>query len=293
MSCRVRLWAWAPAPRRPSAVCAPGWTVTRFEPRERNWVCTCTDAPLPTETIAMTDATPMMTPSIVSAERSLLTMIDWSADRSESRSLTGPPPRGCAGRPSRSARPSGARPLPAATVHERQLDVLERIQPWQEIEGLEDESDVPVAQCRQPVVAQRPDLLAGEDIRAAVGHVEAPEDVHHRRLPGSRGPHERDELAFPHVEIGAAEGVDDVVLPHAVGLRDPTKLEDRLVHRTTGPPPPPPGPNPGWPEVAARGCGSTTTSPSSSPVRTSVTVSLLIPNVASASTVCPSFITCT
>src|SRR6266542_3760203 len=265
MSCRVRLWAWAPAPRRPSAVCAPGWTVTRFEPRERNWVCTCTDAPLPTETIAMTDATPMMTPSIVSAERSLLTMIDWSADRSESRSLTGPPPRGCAGRPSRSARPSGARPLPGGAVHERQLDVLERIQPWQEIEGLEDESDVPVAQCRQPVVAQRPDLLAGEDIRAAVGHV----------------------------EVGAAEGVDDVVLPHAVGLRDPTKLEDRLVHRTTGPPPPPPGPNPGWPEVAARGCGSTTTSPSSRPVRTSVTVSLLIPNVASVSTVCPSFITCT
>ena len=56
----------------------------RFEPSARTLVCTLCDAPLPMATIAITAATPMMTPSIVSAERSLFTMSDWSAERNAS-----------------------------------------------------------------------------------------------------------------------------------------------------------------------------------------------------------------
>ena len=90
MSSSVRFWLATPAPRRPlSPACAPGVTVTRFEPSESTCCCTVCEAPLPTATIAMTDATPMMTPSIVSDERSLLTMMDCNAERNESKSFTG------------------------------------------------------------------------------------------------------------------------------------------------------------------------------------------------------------
>ena len=68
-----------------SLFCWPGVTVTRFEPSESTCCWTDCETPLPTATIAMTDATPMITPSIVSADRSLFTMIDWSAERKESK----------------------------------------------------------------------------------------------------------------------------------------------------------------------------------------------------------------
>ena len=84
MSASVRLCAWLPAARSVWSVANWGDTVMRFEPSERIVACTCADAPLPTATIAITEATPMMTPSIVSAERSLLTTSDCSALRKES-----------------------------------------------------------------------------------------------------------------------------------------------------------------------------------------------------------------
>ncbi len=88
MSSSVRFCACAPAPFRPPSLWFAGETVMRFEPSERMVFCTCCDAPLPTATIAITDATPMITPSIVSAERSLFTTSDCSAERKESYSFT-------------------------------------------------------------------------------------------------------------------------------------------------------------------------------------------------------------
>ena len=84
MSSSVRFCACAPAPFRPLSFPKEGDTVTRFEPRLRIVFWTLCDAPFPTLTIAITAATPMMTPSIVSAERSLFTTSDCSAERKES-----------------------------------------------------------------------------------------------------------------------------------------------------------------------------------------------------------------
>src|SRR5262249_7955122 len=61
-----------PQPERtPFAVVAPGTTIRRLFPRL--WICcwTAASAPRPMLTMVITAATPMMMPSIVSAERSL------------------------------------------------------------------------------------------------------------------------------------------------------------------------------------------------------------------------------
>src|SRR5262249_54242826 len=63
-----------PAPMRtPPWLIEPESTTSRFEPRL--WICSAMRAcaPEPTETIAMTAATPMMMPSMVSTLRSLFT----------------------------------------------------------------------------------------------------------------------------------------------------------------------------------------------------------------------------
>src|SRR2546425_578996 len=156
-------------------------------------------------------------------------------------------------------------------------------------------TDVRVPDRGELVVRELSDVLPGEDVLAGVGDVEAADDVHERRLARARRAHDRDELALVDVEVDPLERVHDVVLAHAVGLRDPAKLDDggpELLHRTTGPPGP--GPNPPGRFVApARGCGSTTTWPSSRPLLTSVTVSFAIPKVTSASETSPSFNTWT
>ena len=62
-----------PQPERtPPEVVAPGMTIKRFVPRL--WICFCTaaSAPCPMLTMVITAATPMMMPSIVRMERSLL-----------------------------------------------------------------------------------------------------------------------------------------------------------------------------------------------------------------------------
>ena len=91
----------APMPSRtPLAVVEPGSTRIRFEPRFFSWSRTRSCAPAPIEIIAITAATPMIMPSIVSAVRSLFTRSAFSATRSTISAFTRPPP---------SPRPRGGR----------------------------------------------------------------------------------------------------------------------------------------------------------------------------------------
>jgi len=63
----------------PLAVVAPGMTMMRLFPRLAICCCTAAFAPRPMLTIVNTAATPMMTPSMVSAERSTFRRIARSA----------------------------------------------------------------------------------------------------------------------------------------------------------------------------------------------------------------------
>src|SRR5439155_675930 len=151
------------------------------------------------------------------------------------------------------------------------------------------------------VIAELCHLLARDRVGPAVRGVEAAEDVHERRLPGAARAHDRDELGRVDVEIHALERVHLDLPADAVRLRDAAKMDDgvcdrrqpsREAHRpmNTGPPP---GPRFGCALAPARACGITTTSPSASPLTTSVTVSFAIPNCTGVSTTSPSLRTCT
>ena len=76
----LRLWAAAP-PRPPTK---PPWvTVIVFVPSRAMLSATCCDEPVPTATSTITEPTPIMMPSIVRAERSLLADRPRSAMRSD------------------------------------------------------------------------------------------------------------------------------------------------------------------------------------------------------------------
>ena len=65
--------ATAPEPSRtPLLLMLPGRTMIRLLPMLWIWSCMRAVAPAPTPTIAITAATPMMMPSMVSAERALI-----------------------------------------------------------------------------------------------------------------------------------------------------------------------------------------------------------------------------
>jgi hypothetical protein len=107
-----------------------------------------------------------------------------------------------AAEPDRSERRAGTRVLLGErqiAVVERQLDVLQRRRTRQQIEVLEDEAEAPVAQRGARVGGQVSDVDAAETVGPARRSVEAPDDVHERRLPRSRGSHDGDE--FPHGDV--------------------------------------------------------------------------------------------
>src|SRR3954465_10389939 len=64
----------------------PDPTINRFDPIAAIWSWICLFAPLPIATMAITAPTPMMMPSIVSAERSLLRAKARRASRNVARS---------------------------------------------------------------------------------------------------------------------------------------------------------------------------------------------------------------
>ena len=80
-------------------------------------------------------------------------------------------------------------------VGERQLDVGQRARARDEVEALEDEADLAVAQVGELVLVGAADVEAVEPVDAAGRHVQAAEDVHQRALAAARAAHDRDVLA--------------------------------------------------------------------------------------------------
>src|SRR5882762_10706640 len=94
----------------------------------------------------------------------------------------------------RFSRPLGAAALPG--VDERHLDVVESARPRDEVEALEDKTDLPIADLGKPVVIELCDIGAVEQVTPAGRHIEAADDVHQRRLARSAGAHDRHKLAL-------------------------------------------------------------------------------------------------
>src|SRR5690606_2851561 len=70
-----------------------------------------------------------------------------------------------------------------------QLDILERGQPWNQVERLEDEADLARPRPCQLVVVQRSGLAAIQQVGTGGGPVEQAEHVQQRRLARARRAH--------------------------------------------------------------------------------------------------------
>ncbi len=100
-------------------------------------------------------------------------------------------------------------------VDQGQLDVVQRRGPREQVERLEHEADLLVADPRELVVAQFRDPVAVEPVFAAGRAVQAADHVHEGGLPRARRAHDGDELVLPDDEIHAAERVHHLA-PHVV-----------------------------------------------------------------------------
>ena len=122
-------------------------------------------------------------------------------------------------------------------VDQRQLDVLERRGAGEQVEGLEHEADLPVADLGALVAVEPRDVDAVEEVAARRRPVEAADDVHERALAGARRAHDRDELARRDRERDAVERAH-LDLAHLV---DPDEVldPDDVGHaqKASGPPP--------------------------------------------------------
>ena len=123
-------------------------------------------------------------------------------------------------------RPRAGGAVALTPVDQRQLDVALRGGAGEQVERLEDEPDLAVADRGQLVVGQGQDVHPVEVVGPAGRGVQAAEDVHHRRLARAGVAHDRDHLALVDAQRDAVER------PHldgagAVDLRDVHELEHR------------------------------------------------------------------
>ena len=117
-----------------------------------------------------------------------------------------------------------------ARVDEGQLDVLQGVRAGKEVEGLEDEPDLPVADVGQLVVHHRRHVLPVELVLARGRRVQAAEHVHQGRLAGAGRPHDREVLVAVDAERDAAQGVDRL-LAHLVELGHALDRDDQGTDR--------------------------------------------------------------
>ncbi len=97
-------------------------------------------------------------------------------------------------------------------VAQRHVDVVVDVEIGNQVEGLEDEADLAVADARAAVVAELADILAVELVAAAGRRFEQAGDVEEGRLARTRRPGDGDELALADVdgEIAQGVGLDDL-----------------------------------------------------------------------------------
>jgi len=117
-----------------------------------------------------------------------------------------------------------------ARVNQRQLDVVEGTGARQQVEGLEHEPDLFVADPRQFIVGQIAHLLTVEPVFAPRRRVEAADEVHERRFPRTRRAHDGHELVALHLDLDAAQRVHHLAA-HVVVARQLVREDDGIGQR--------------------------------------------------------------
>src|SRR5438034_509165 len=157
------------------------------------WICWSMAARAPelSEIIAITEATPMITPSMVRAERTLLRRMAVVAMRRVVGALSQ------ADRVEQLERPPAPllRGQRLGAVHERQLHILLRGGAGEQVEALEHEADLAVPEHGPAIAIELRDVLPLQQVAARAGPVEQADDVHEGRFAAAGSAHHRHEGA--------------------------------------------------------------------------------------------------
>ena len=112
----------------------------------------------------------------------------------------------------------GARGLAPSVGQEGQKDVVPGGERGNQVEGLEDQSDVAAAKDRPSPVGHGRQVVAGDEDPAGVRPGQAGDHVEQGALARSAGPHHGHELARRDREADVLQGVDDrIALPELLG----------------------------------------------------------------------------
>ena len=103
-------------------------------------------------------------------------------------------------------------------VDQRQLHVVQRSGARQQVEGLEDEADLTVADARQLIVVQVADAMSVQCVGALAWRIQAADQVHQRRLAGARRTHDGDVLVVLDAQADAAQRVHLLLGAHVIRL---------------------------------------------------------------------------
>ena len=104
-------------------------------------------------------------------------------------------------------------------IDQGQFHLTQRRRPLEQVEVLEDETDLLVADTRQIGFAQLGNAHAIQEILAVGGLIKAAKNVHERTLAAATGTHDRDEFALVDQQVNTAQRVD-FDIAHAIGLLD-------------------------------------------------------------------------
>ncbi len=113
-------------------------------------------------------------------------------------------------------------------VDQRHLDIGERGQSGQQVEGLEDEANVAIAGPGEPRVAHRRNELAVQSIVARGRRIQAADHVHQRRLAGTRRAHDRRIFVLANGQIDAIERMNRFAT-HLIGATNVRQLDNCVV----------------------------------------------------------------
>jgi hypothetical protein len=111
-------------------------------------------------------------------------------------------------------------------IDEGELDVADDVELWQEVEGLKDEPDLPVANFGQTVLGGVTEVASTDFHAAGARGVQAAEQVHEGRLSAAARPDDRDELALLDAQVNPVERPEFLVA-QTVDFADLFEFDER------------------------------------------------------------------
>src|ERR1017187_7452262 len=113
-------------------------------------------------------------------------------------------------------------------VDQRQFHIVQRRGARQQVESLEDETDLPVADARQFIVAHLADQVPIDVVQTLGGGVEAPDEVHEGRFSRPGRSHDGDVFAALDLDIDSGYRVD-LLVAHHIGLPEIVGADDNTI----------------------------------------------------------------